>query len=334
MDIDKCFNYATLVSRILYEIFIGALQWIVPRSWYAKDVSGDVVLITGGGSGLGRAIALEYARLGSSIVLWDINEAGMRETRKLVEDEHAKRKTCDNQQIERKLCLTYRVDVSDRSDVNKWAAQVVEDLNVGAQVDEPRKYVSVLVNNAGIYHGLLLRDLKDEQIERIFKINIMSHFWTVRAFMPTMIEREKGHIVEIASMGGLGGFLKQVDYCATKFATVGFEESLSVELDYLGLASKIRTTSVCPFFFDSNLFSGFNAKAAALMSTEHVAQEAVAAMRCNHSRVLIPKFSSYVQFVLRTIFTRQAYIHYARGSGFVEGIQNIKGHATAVASGS
>lgn len=203
------------LPAILWSIILGILEWITPQSWLAKDVSNDIILITGAGSGLGRGIALEYAKLNSSLVLWDINEKGLHETKELVEQEYSKLAAND----EKKFCATYIVDVSDRAQIQKMAEKVFTDLNKDKPSDQADRFVSVLINNAGIYHGLMLQNLKDDQIERIFKINILAHFWTVRAFLPNMIKHEKGHIVEIASMGGIGGLLKQVDYCATKFAT-------------------------------------------------------------------------------------------------------------------
>lgn len=208
-------RYLKNVPLFIWTLFAGLLEWITPRNWKAKDVSQDIVLITGAGSGLGREISLEYARLGSSLILWDINNAGLQETKNMVEAQYASDKKDDSRQS----CLTYIVDVADRNEIQRCSNQVLKDLNKNRTAEEPERYVSVLVNNAGIYYGLLLQELKDEQIEKIFNINILAHFWTVRAFLPKMIEHEKGHIVEIASMGGICGMLKQVDYCATKFAT-------------------------------------------------------------------------------------------------------------------
>lgn len=200
---------------LIWSIFLGLFEWIIPKSWYAKDVEQDIVLITGGGSGLGRAIALEYAKLGSTLILWDINEIGLDETKALVDFEYNK-----SFYGKEKFCSTYLVDVSNKEKVKDASRQVYIDLNKNkSNSNEPERYVSVLINNAGIYHGLMLQDLTDNQIERIFNINILAHFWTVRAFLPKMIENKRGHIVEIASMGGIAGLLKQVDYCATKFAT-------------------------------------------------------------------------------------------------------------------
>lgn len=222
---DLIFNEATIqylkfTPIFLWSLFLGILEWIIPRNWYAKDVEQDVVLITGAGSGLGRAIALEYAKLNSSLVLWDVNEKGLQETKVLVQAIYNEKVVAFGDSGNRaRECSTYVVDVSDRDRVHQAGEEVRLDLNRKRKFDEPERHVSVLVNNAGIYHGLMLQDLRDDQIERIFKINILAHFWTVRTFLPDMIKHKRGHIVEIASMGGIAGLLKQVDYCATKFAT-------------------------------------------------------------------------------------------------------------------
>lgn len=299
----------------------------------AKDVGKDVVLITGAGSGLGREIAREYAKLGSSLVLWDINQKGLEGTKAIVEEEYGKLKEDAKNLTGRRTCSTYIVDVSDRYKVKEFAELVYRDLNDknrAAPGQEGDRYVSVLVNNAGIYHGLLLTELKDDQIERIFKINVLAHFWTVRAFLPKMVEHECGHIVEIASMGGINGMIKQVDYCASKFAVVGFEESLSVELDYLGLGDKIHTTVVCPLFFASNLFTEFNVNSSNLMNSSFVAKETVMTMRANHSRILLPKLQAYLQSFIKPFISRKALIDSVYALGYDKAIQNIKGGAARI----
>lgn len=322
---EPIFRFLRYLPAILWAALASFVQWFAPLSWYAKDVSQEVVLITGAGSGLGREIALEYAKLKASLVLWDINLDGLKETKRLVELEHSKI-TDNNQDEPKRFCLTYQVDVSDRETVNTSAKRVQEDIK---GLERPSKsYVSVLVNNAGIYHGLMLHELKDEQIERIFKINILAHFWTVRAFLPEMIERQHGHIVEIASMGGISGLMKQVDYCATKFATIGFEESLSIELDAMGLSDKIYTTAICPFFFQSNLFTGFDAKATAIMTCNYVAHQTVMGMRCNHSRVLLPP-SAHILNLLKPWTPRRALFLWAKVLNLAEGIRDVKGAAAS-----
>lgn len=329
--IEQVHRVAKVLRLLVWSLISGLLEWLVPQAWYAKDVSDDIVLVTGAGSGLGRGIALEYAKLNASLVLWDINETGLRETKGMIEAEHKliKEKQTKDRKTSDRFCLTYIVDVSNKETVKTMAEKVHTDLNRNRAEYEDERYVSVLINNAGIYYGLMLQDLKDEQIQRIFNINILSHFWTVRAFLPKMIEHEKGHIVEIASMGGIAGFLKQVDYCSTKFATVGFEESLSSELNYMGLGDKIRTTAICPFFFSSNLFSGFDSRAASIMTSDHVAKQAVMSMRCNHNRCMLPTFDAYLSHIIHSLLPRQTFELLTRMKGLDLGIKDIKGHAAA-----
>lgn len=322
---DRLLKSVIQSSKIIWSLIYSLIEWLIPRSICAKPVDQEVVLITGAGSGLGRSLALKFAKLGSQLVLWDVNLNGLKETKELILELYT-----SNNEIQKKDCLIYKVDVGDKEQVKYYADIVHRDLNKEKQDDSQQneKYVSMLINNAGIYYGLFLNELKDEQIERIFRINILAHFWTVRAFLPRMIKNGPGHIVEIASLGGLFGQHKQVDYCTTKFATVGFEESLSLELSYLGLSDKIKTTVVCPFFFRSNLFTGFNDKATLIMNVDYVAEETVKTIRCNHARILIP-WVSYILFFIKLITPRRTGILLSRASGIDDAIKNIKGAAAS-----
>lgn len=108
-----------------------------------------------------------------------------------------------------------------------------------------------MVNNAGIVSGKVLLDCTDEQILRTFDVNTLAHFWvtrflfvfvsilwssflnflqTVKSFLADMIMQDQGHIVTVASLAGLTGSDRLVDYCSSKFAAVGFDESLRTEL--------------------------------------------------------------------------------------------------------
>ena len=92
----------------------------------------------------------------------------------------------------------------------------------------------------------------------------MAHFWTVKAFLPEMIVAKKGHIVSTASLAGHGGTNKLVDYCASKFANVGFDEALRTELYVGGHADYIHTTCICPYYISTGMFEGVQSKASSI----------------------------------------------------------------------
>ena len=101
-------------------------------------------------------------------------------------------------------------------------------------------------------------DAADEEIERTFAVNTLALYWVTRAFLPGMIARRSGLVVTISSAAGLVGVAKQTDYSASKFAAVGFAESLRVELakDDTGVDSVV----VCPYYIDTGMFAGVKTK--------------------------------------------------------------------------
>ena len=105
-------------------------------------------------------------------------------------------------------------------------------------------------------NGTALLDTSDERIIRTFDVNIMAHFWTIKAFLPDMISQKRGHLVNVASLAGHSGTNKLVDYCASKFAAVGLDESLRVELFVQGHGDTVRTTVICPYYINTGMFAG------------------------------------------------------------------------------
>ena len=93
-----------------------------------------------------------------------------------------------------------------------------------------------------------------ELASKTMVINAESHFWTVREFIEPMMKQKEGHIVSIASIAGLAGTASMTDYCASKFAAVGFMDALRVEMKHLG--HNIKCTTVCPSYIDTGMFKG------------------------------------------------------------------------------
>lgn len=182
--------------------------------------SSTVVIITGAASGIGRELALQAASRGASVLACDINESGLKTTVKLAKDGSN---------------LEYRIlDVGNQTAVADFAESVIPSLN-GKKL--------VLVNNAGV--ALLsghfaTTDLED--MEWLFNINFWGTVRMTKAFLPYFLEQNAGHIVNISSLFGLGGFSNQSAYSPSKFAVRGFTEVLRMELIETGIVM----TSVHP----------------------------------------------------------------------------------------
>ncbi|KAM9720251.1 epidermal retinol dehydrogenase 2-like [Menidia menidia] len=251
---------------------------VVPRK--RKNISGEVVLITGAGSGIGRLMAQQFAALDTVLVLWDINQEGLKETARLAGAAGAKR-------VHHFLC-----DCSDRNEVYRVADQVKREVGD----------VSILVNNAGIVTGKKFIDAPDSLIEKTMEVNIMAHFWTYKAFLPAMIANNHGHLVSIASSAGLIGVNGLADYCASKFAAVGFAESVGLELVATG-KNGVKTTIVCPYFINTGMFDGCQTKCPSILpilNAEYVAKKILHAVLTDQVYLMLPK-SIYLIAALKNI---------------------------------
>lgn len=226
------------------------------------------VLVTGAASGIGRLMALGAAARGARLTLWDRDGAGLVAVAKEIEAAGGN-------------TATAVVDLTDRPGIQAEARRTLDS----------RGRVDILINNAGIVSGKPLLECSDEAIERTFQVNALANFWTVRAFLPAMLETGNGHIVTVASAAGLAGTARLVDYSASKFAAVGFDESLRMELRRLG--SPIQTTLVCPFYIDTGMFQGVKTRfpwLLPILKPDYVTRRILAAIEGNRRRLVMPRF--------------------------------------------
>ena len=195
-------------------------------------IDGARVLITGAGSGIGRLMALDAAARGAAeILIWDLSA----DSGDAVRDEI----TAVGGQAR-----SFEVNVADSAQVETVA--------------ERTGPVDILINCAGIVTGKKLLDADADAIRRVYDVNTLALYWTTKAFLPGMLERDRGAVVTIASAAGLTGVARQTDYSASKWAAVGFTESLRSELRAEG--SRVGTLAFCPFYINTGMFDGVRTK--------------------------------------------------------------------------
>ncbi|MCC6848410.1 MAG: SDR family oxidoreductase [Deltaproteobacteria bacterium] len=230
-----------------------------------SEIAGRRALITGAASGLGLLLARKLAARGAHVELWDVDATGLEAARRDLE--------AAGRSVEIDVC-----DLSSRAAIEAAAARVLV-----------RGPIDVLINNAGVVTGKNLLDATPREIELTFDVNVLALFWTTRAFLPAMLARDRGHIVTIASAAGIVGISKMTDYCASKHAAVGFDESLRLELRRLG--SRVVTTVVCPFYVGTGMFTGVQTRFPAILpilDPERVTDQIVEAIARDKRRLILP----------------------------------------------
>ncbi|MGH0129737.1 UNVERIFIED_CONTAM: hypothetical protein FKN15_039717 [Acipenser sinensis] len=330
MNIVAEFFLVTL--KVLWAFVLAGVKWFVrPKE---KSVAGQVCLITGAGSGLGRLFAKEFARQRAVLVLWDINSQGNEETAEMVRQIYREMDSTlptegavdgvEEVPPFQPQVFTYVCDVGKRESVYQTAEKVRREVGD----------VDVLVNNAGVVSGHHLLECPDELIERTMMVNCHAHFWTTKAFLPKMLEMNHGHIVTVASSLGLfstagvettKAFLPKMlemnhghivtvasslglfstagveDYCASKFGAVGFHESLSHELKATE-KDDIKMTLVCPYLVDTDMFRGCRIRKEIEpflppLKSEYCVKQAMRAILTDQAMICTPRLMYMVNFM-------------------------------------
>ncbi|XP_055696738.1 uncharacterized oxidoreductase YoxD-like [Phlebotomus papatasi] len=237
-----------------------------------KKIAGQLALVTGGGNGLGKSIAIRLAKEGCNVAVVDVDLPAAERVAGDIKSFGIKSKA-------------YKVDVSNFEEVKTLSQDVEEDLGA----------VDILVNNAGIMPVVSLMEGSPRDIEKILSVNLTSHFWTVRVFFESMIRRRKGHIVAISSLAGLDAAGRAVAYSASKFGVRGFMDALREEIRLNGNSGEIFTTTVFPYFISTRKDLMDKMKNASLLQRypplipDDAADIAVDAMLENKISITIPK---------------------------------------------
>ena len=199
------------------------------------SIAGKTMLVTGGSRGMGKLFCEHGVAEGAKIIIWAIDEQTMKET--------AEELTRRGGEV-----YTYKVDVSDRKAIENAAENVLKEHGT----------VDILINNAGVVVSAYFWEHTNDQIEKTMRINSEALMYICRAFLPGMMEKGAGRIVNMASAAGLISNPKMSVYCASKWAVNGWSDSLRLELEEKGYHN-ICVTTVTPGYVNTGMFEGAKA---------------------------------------------------------------------------
>ena len=234
-----------------------------------KSLQGKVVAITGGARGIGKSTAEALVREGAKVAVGDLDADLAEKTAEEVGSG----------------TIALELDVTRRDSFENFLDQVEERLGS----------LDVLINNAGIMPIGRFADEDDATARRMVDINLHGVLFGMKAALPRMERRDSGHIVNIASQAGKGGFPGGATYCATKFAVVGVSEAVRAET----LETGIDLSVVMPAIVNTELSTGLKqARGVKSVEPEDVADAIVEALKTNRFEVHVPKISGTIGRVM------------------------------------
>jgi NAD(P)-dependent dehydrogenase (short-subunit alcohol dehydrogenase family) len=192
------------------------------------ELEGQVAIVTGAGRGIGRATALELARMGADIVVAEVDRAG------------ADRTAAEVKGVGRRGSVI-PTDVTSRADLEAMVERTRAEFG----------RIDVLVNNAGIYRAAATLDVTEEHWDAVMNINARAVFFASQAVLPTMIAQKRGTIISLASMAGKIGGRANLPYNASKAAVISITKSLALA----HAADGIRVNCVCPGFVETDMWT-------------------------------------------------------------------------------
>ena len=258
-----------------------------------------VVLITGASSGIGRESAKEFAKLGANIVLVS------RTKEKLDQVANELRKF-------NVITLTCQCDVSNKDQVKEMSKMVLDKFDS----------VDILVNNAGFAIYGYVSDLSIDEIESQMETNYFGMVYCIKNFLPTMIEKKTGHIVNVASVAASFGLPGIASYCASKFAMLGFSEGLKHELKNSGVGiTVVSPIMVRTNFFEHPSFENMPKFSPTSLSSKTVAKAILKAANSPRLEIIVP---SVIRGAVWMKNTFPYFINPILGKSFKKQLDSIK----------
>lgn len=261
------------------------------------------ILITGGAAGIGKIMGQKALESGAiKLVIWDINPDFLHKTTEEFRSKGYK-------------VFPYEIDVANTQQV----------ISAGELVKKEVGTVDILINNAGVVVGKEFKNHTHHDIDFTMNINTNAAMHVALAFLPAMIEKGEGHIVNIASAAGLLANPGMSVYVASKWGITGWSESLRIELERLN--PKLRVTTVNPSYIDTGMFAGVKTPLMLpILDPEKAVNKIIKAIENNRLFVRMPLLVNFLPFV-RGILPARVFDWFAgRILGVYESMAGFAGH--------
>lgn len=272
-----------------------------PEIIFMSQIENKKALITGGASGIGKLMGTLLLRKGlHTLVIWDVNETLLTTTA----DELTKQGF---------NVFTYVVDVMDTPAVIAAAAQVKKETGK----------IDILINNAGIIIGKPFTEHSHADIDRTMIINASALMHITKEFLPDMIAGKKGHIVNIASAAGMVSNPKMSAYVASKWAVIGWSDSLLLEMENAG--TNVKVTTVTPYYINTGMFNGVKSNTIPMVDPEAAAAKIIRGIEKNKRFVRMPGIVYILPFVKGILPARWFDVVVGKWMGVYKSMNDFKG---------
>ncbi|KAL2827658.1 hypothetical protein BJY01DRAFT_241121 [Aspergillus pseudoustus] len=240
-------------------------NWVQIKPWNSRN---ELVLVTGGSSGIGKQMVFDLAKLNVRTIIFDIQEPDFSLP---------------------STAYFFKVDLTSSAAIKEAAAQVYK----------AHGHPTVLINNAGVASSGTILDEPEDRIRLTLEVNTLSHFWTVKEFLPSMIQNDHGHIVTIASIASFASVGEMADYGASKAGALAFHESLTQEIKHWYKSRRVRTSVIHPLWVQTPMIGELVENRAKfgqpIMSPEKVSSAVIQQLvKGNGGQVVVPSSYGFV----------------------------------------
>lgn len=240
-----------------------------------------IVLITGASSGIGEEVAYLFASKGADLILIGRRIDRLNQVKVRIEEKYREQR-----------CKVIRCDVSKKEEVLEMSKDVLKDF----------KYIDILVNNAGFAIFSNVINTSIEEIKSQIETNLLGAIYCIKAFLPIMLERNFGRIVNVASLAASIGVPNLASYCASKFGLLGFSQALYHELH----GTNVRISVVSPItvkteFFNHQSFKSIELEPKIALSANSVAKAILRAINSKRLEITVPFYARGAIWLTQTL---------------------------------